>query len=419
MDICNHPAKGVSDNANSAKAAKKLIESQPKSSGGEVFAGFIILLMIIGFPRFYGTEFPMAFLVLPFYGRYLFKCVRGSSVFLFVLIFLLLGWFFLGCISYFGGQGVAADLFFHFVLFVKICMNIFFGFIVYSILVKSPGSLLLWLIFQCALILLSVLDLGVYNFLLGFISPRSADVFQNIFGLRAVGFGLFHVDGAVLLVSAAFLYILIERSKYIYGVFLVVLFPFAMAMARSAIVPYVIFSVFGKKMAFKFMLVVLFLSMLLLSLFVTSGPFYEALELFRGFLEHGSFSSSSVAATANMFVFDNISTAYVAGHGRYYGESSSELSFYMGTDVGYLRLIYYSGVLSLFLFVVINLYFLIAALLLEAGARYAGLKWFAFGLILVFFVLNGKGIQLSPVFASVIYMMALEGSKNMRYFKLS
>lgn len=78
-------------------------------------------------------------------------------------------------------------------------------------------------------------------------------------------------------------------------------------------------------------------------------------EIFINFLENGELGTSSSDATISMYVFpDNINT-WLFGDGQILLENGS---YYMGSDVGYVRLIFYFGLISTFIYFIIQfLYF--------------------------------------------------------------
>ncbi|WP_148708519.1 hypothetical protein [Pseudomonas wadenswilerensis] len=365
-----------------------------------------VLLLVIGFPRVYGTEVPMAIFLIPFFLLGFVRYLARKGTFTVLLLILFGGWLVGGALI--SLSGTSADLFFHLVVSIKLLLNVFFGYVVYRVVKLRPNALLVWLALQSVVILVSIFNQGFYNFLLGFISPRSADVFQHVFGLRGLGFGLFHIDGALTLIIAVFYFLLVTPAGFGKNIVLIMMFPVAMAVARSAIIPFSIFGAARKGIGFKAVLVLAVVAMIGLSFYVTEGPFYEATEVFRNLLSHGELRSASVNSLAEMYALPSTVDTYLFGDGRYYSEDESELGFYMGTDVGYLRLLYFSGVGSVAVFLVLNTYFLFGVLL---SGKYIGskdIKIFALSLLAVFFIINFKGLQIMPLFAMAVYMYAEE-----------
>lgn len=370
------------------------------------------LLMVIGFPRIYATEFPMALFLVPFYLRRFIRLQEKHFEFFLFFIGLFGCWFFGGLAAFVMGDGTTQDVFFHLVVSFKILLNLFFGYLVYSVVKDNNSSLLIWLLVQILVICVSMVNLDFYQFLLGFISPRSADVFQHIYGLRALGFGLYHVDGALTLIIAAFYYLLIAKASSTKTLLLVFMLPVSMAVARSAIVPYAILGVLKRGVLVKFCLFVSILTMLLLSMLVSSGPIYESTEIFRNFLNRGTFHSDSVNALAHMYFLPDSLKVYMFGVGKYFDSSSSKLMFYMGTDVGYLRLLFYSGVGSVFVFVALNIFALLGVICSRSYPGSYDIKAFAFALCCIFFIVNFKGLQVMSIFAFTLYFYASDRKKQ-------
>ena len=371
---------------------------------------FFGLVAIIGFPRIYGTEIPMAILLAPFYifSFCTYSLKRTPAAFVTFLILLALG-LLLGFISYLNSSSPPKNLFFHLVIYSKILLVIFFGYVTYKIVSKHPNALVFWIIFQILVAILSSFNHAFYTFLLGFISPRSADIFQDIFGLRALGLGLFHMDGAITLAFAAFILMLIQRKSHAPPALPIAFsFPAAMLIARSAILPYVMFGLLSKGFMVKvtFLLSVIF--MFFLSMSVESGPLYHALELFRNIASGAGARVDSVEHLASMYLLPDSFATYLIGDGFYYGTSTTELEFYMGTDVGYLRILYYSGAISLLIFIAINILYPLTGLLKAKRMRTETYCTYFLASIGVFFVMNAKGIQVMPIFSIVAYYLFVD-----------
>jgi hypothetical protein len=366
---------------------------------------FLTLCLTIGFPRIYGTEIPMAFLLAPFFIVGFIQFVFKKSIFCFIYLILFLSGFFLGIFSYINGSGGWQDLFFHIVIYFKILLVVFFAYVVYRCIYKNPSILFHWILFQFFVVVLSIFSKGFYRILLGFISPRSAEVFQHIFGLRALGFGLFHVDGSITLVFAVFLYVLIinngEKKSSIFA--LLVSLPVSMSVARSALIPYLMFGIFTKGYFIKFMFLLVMIVMFITSVFVEFGPLYQASEIFRNIISGKGIYSDSVASLFTMYSLPKELSTYIIGDGMYYSETTGVLSFYMGTDVGYMRILYYSGVFSIIIFIVINAIFSFVGIFASSGPLFLKYRIYFLVSIFVFFIMNAKGIQVAPFFSLVAF----------------
>jgi len=386
--------------------AKVCVESR------SLLVAVFVLLVVIGFPRIYATEVPMAILLVPFYLMGFLRFQAKNLFFSLVFVTLFSCWLLGGVVAFLMGDGTTKDLAFHFIVSAKILLNVFFGYVVYVVVREQSAALLLWLLVQLLIICASMLSADIYSFLLGFISPRSADVFQHIFGLRAIGFGLFHVGGALTVVTATFYYLLIVQNSFSRMLLLLLILPISMAVARSAIIPYLVLGVLKQGVKSKIYLAISMLVMCVLSVLVNSGPLYEATEIFRNFLSRGSFHSASVDALASMYVLPDSLKVYVLGVGQYFDSGVSGLRYYMGTDVGYLRLLYYSGVGSVFVFMALNIFGLVGLMI---SHRYPGsynIRAFALALVCIFLVVNFKGLQVMPIFGFVFYFYASAQKSN-------
>ncbi|MGP4922406.1 hypothetical protein [Pseudomonas lundensis] len=370
---------------------------------GSLLFSVLVLLIILGFPRIYGTELPMALLLIPFYIVGFVRFQTICPLYFAVSITLFLLWLLGGVVVFLIGEGRWQDLFFHLIVSFKMLLNVFFGYVIYIVVSKYSSALLVWLSIQTTIIIASIFSFDFYSFLLGFISPRSAEVFQYVFGLRAIGFGLFHVDGALTLVIASFYYLLVSDNKFTNKLLLLLMLPISMAVARSAIIPYAILGGFKKGLYLKLSLIFSLVVMLVLSVTITSGPVYEATEIFRNFLDRGDFHSDSVNSLTTMYVFPENLETYVYGAGKYFESDTSDLAFYMYTDVGYLRLLFYSGMGSVFLFILINIYGPASVLCSKSYPGSADVKMFSLALIFIFLIVNFKGLQVMSIFAVVMF----------------
>ncbi|MGY2363795.1 hypothetical protein ACW9IO_14680 [Pseudomonas azotoformans] len=379
-----------------------------------MWRAFLVLVLVLGFPRIYGTEIPMALILVPFYltGFCRFFFARGWFAVVFCILFAI--WVIGGVLAYMNGDGESRDLFFHIVVSVKVLLNFFFGYVICRVILAKPSALIAWLIFQILVIVFSMLSHGFYSFMLGFISPRSAEVFQHIYGLRALGFGLFHVDGALTIVLALFFSILVSDSKFMNGLLLVLLLPLSMAVARSAVVAYAIMSVFRKGFLFKLILLLALLVMISLSFYVNSGPLFEATEIFRNLFQHGELRSHSVNVLSEMYTLPNTLSEWLFGGGQYFSGSENSLEFYKGTDVGYLRILYFSGIGSVFAYILLNSYFLLGLIFACGGPGFFKIRHFAFALTVIFLIINFKGLQGMPIFAIALYVYAVESHRKQR-----
>jgi hypothetical protein len=78
-------------------------------------------------------------------------------------------------------------------------------------------------------------------------------------------------------------------------------------------------------------------------------------EMFVNYSETGSFSTASTDILENMYVFPDNAKTYIIGDGHYYIKPGDPAyGYYKGTDVGYLRLIYYFGIAGLLIYLMLQ-----------------------------------------------------------------
>lgn len=368
----------------------------------------IVLLLVLGLPKLYGTEVPLAILVLPFFLKRILFLSRNLIKELFVFFIVCSTWVIWSIISILIGEAGFKDFFFSLVILIKIILAVIFGFIVFVTLRKSQKSLFYWLLIQTFVIVLSITSIQFYQVLLGFISPRSAVTFSNIYGLRSLGFGLFHVEGAIIYITAFSYLIYSQRNSYITNLQFMISFAVASTIARSAIIPFIIFSIFKKELR---VWIALLICGLILSLpFVVDGVFYEALEVIRTIIEDGNVNIKSTQAVTNMYSLPDNELTYLFGDGRFYDPSNSS-KFYMSTDVGYMRLLYFGGIPLTLIYILLNLYFCILPVKSRDMLRSHGVD-FIFSLsvlmLLVLLIMNLKGIFTVTMFSVVLFLQTKE-----------
>lgn len=190
--------------------------------------------------------------------------------------------------------------------------------------------------------------------LLQFISPRSASIFENIYGLRALGFGVYHLDGAILLVFS--LIFLAVTSKSINKKILVYLGgAIALLMSRSALIPLFLYTYLNSGILKLILIGAGFLMIGWGVSYLEGGIIFEAFELFVNLYEGKGLSTRSTDALAHMVIVPEDINTYIIGDGMFYNPVVP--GFYMGTDIGYMRIFYFSGLTGVCLFIILNLYF--------------------------------------------------------------
>jgi hypothetical protein len=108
-------------------------------------------------------------------------------------------------------------------------------------------------------------------------------------------------------------------------------------------------------------------------------------EMFINLNESGRFETESTTELIKLYVFPNNIQTYLIGDG-YFADPIKISSYYMGTDVGYLRLIYYFGVIGLSCYLAMQIY-----LIVKAYSVFNIEKGLYVFIIVYFMILNLKG----------------------------
>jgi hypothetical protein len=308
---------------------------------------FLFLLFSVGSPFIPATGIPFFLIIF---------IIKFKTLFFYLLkykksFYILLSYSFLFILHSIWRAQTTADLLFSLQIVIKYFIFLFNGFLAGSIVKRRPSLLFYWVLFQAILILLSASNNFVYNLLLSFISPAAHHTFSSIYGLRSLGFGLYHVDGSLQYAFMALIsFIAINRLNSIYSIALVLLSLLSLLVARSAVVILSLFLFLISPCKLLFAICV----------YITVGyyssedwgPIYSSTELIRNFLDSGEFYTVSTNENLNMFIFpDNIS-GWLFGQGRFF---ESDGLFYMQTDLGWIRLLLFGGIPYIFLFILLNL----------------------------------------------------------------
>lgn len=141
------------------------------------------------------------------------------------------------------------------------------------------------------------------------------------------------------------------------------------------------------------LLAVIFVYVLFPKIIVSIAPLFNfALEMFLNNFESGSLTTESTSQLATMYIFPTNIYTYLIGDGLYTAEDGL---YYMGTDVGYLRILFYFGVFGVMLFLSLQ-YSLLSVSMRRIKD---GNVLFVF-LLLYLMILNFKGFaDLAPVLA--------------------
>jgi len=136
-------------------------------------------------------------------------------------------------------------------------------------------------------------------------------------------------------------------------------------------------------------------------------------ELFINLSEEGELSTTSTDATLSMYKFPESTRTWLLGDGQMLNDDNS---YYMRTDVGYIRLIFYFGLPSTIIFAFILLRY---QAILSRMAHSRPLKVYFFFLSVWILLLNFKGLTFdTQYFVVLLLFMTLSNPKKNETFKL-
>lgn len=136
-------------------------------------------------------------------------------------------------------------------------------------------------------------------------------------------------------------------------------------------------------------------------------------ELFINFIENGEVGTSSSDATISMYVFPNSVSTWIFGDGQMMMDDGS---YYMGSDVGYIRLLFYFGVVSTVIYFGMQLFYY---QILKKLTNQKQIKLLFSMMLLWIILLNFKGIANGDQFmilflVSLIYIKKRDTVNNVR-----
>lgn len=263
-------------------------------------------------------------------------------------------------------------------------------------------------LFQILVALFMFFDRNIYNVLSPFLAMEGIALSQtiNALGIRPFGIGSYAFFGAgiincISLVLFSYLLTNYRRCNRNYIVLILMYLLICVTgilMARTTLVGVVLSLtiILLHKSRLNFIKCISIVVAVCVSLFVALGfsaSFFDQMddllsfgyEMFFNYMESGQLETSSTNKMLEMYIFpDNIQT-WLLGDARYHAEDGG---YYMSTDIGYLRMIYYGGVVVLFVFVLyqLKLMFFASAVFKDVSRVYLLV------FVALFLILNFKGM---------------------------
>lgn len=247
--------------------------------------------------------------------------------------------------------------------------------------------------------------------------PESEEAtLEDNIGMRLIGLGSYFFAAGVIhglsLIFTVYLYLKNKINKkwiivYIFNFFV------GLLMARTTVIGFAVsilfmviwkpLNVFYIKQKFKWgiYLVLLFVIALIGIIMVVDEKVLKwAFEFFYNYSDSGSFESSSTNRLKEMYVIPTNFFTYIIGDGKY---NLPNGDYYMSTDVGYLRLLYYGGIPMIVSFYFFMYY--ISKYIVKYNTSIID-KYLFFIIFLYLIILNFKGLADLNSVLVIIYIFS-------------
>ncbi len=274
-------------------------------------------------------------------------------------------------------------------LLFKFVCGPFLGY--YLAVAYEKGFAVRFLMIHLIILVLAIISPQIYQILLYFQSAGARDVFVDLNDMRAISFGLLHNEGAMF-IAVNFYFLMIHKYK-IARSFSFTSFLF-MSMSRLTGLLLVIILFFRNFKALAFLCISCILIIVVLGVSESLPEILaQALEPVIYLFRYGTFDIPTIVHMSDMFVLPFDLATWVYGDGLFFDESGL---FYMFTDLGFLRLIYFFGMVGLLLFVVLNVFPVFCGLKRD-GAFYI--------FFILFLLANIKGLNPHPWMFFLLYFL--------------
>lgn len=232
---------------------------------------------------------------------------------------------------------------------------------------------------------------------------------ESTANIRFLGWGSYFFGAGVInglgLILVIYLYLSAKINNIISVILFAVILLVGMLMARTTLVGFIVSLFFllswkwryvswiKTKIKWLFLFGGILISLLVVVFyFIDSNILLWAFELFFNFIEYGEFTSESTEDLQSMYVWPSSFKTYLIGDGLF----NIDGGYYMHTDVGYLRLLYYGGVPTLLAYFFCSYWIIREILSLGISTLSKRLLYILFIYVIV---LNFKGlVELNQVF---------------------
>ncbi len=367
----------------------------------------------------------------------------------YMIAFLVLSSFSIACIFLNGTSDIE---------FVKYPLSLVFillaGYCIYFMLKKVYKQvtyeiimyhIIIAVLIQVVLSLTSFLSPLVNDILISiqYVSDQDISKIEETTGFRLIGFGsTFFGSGIVNGYALMLIAVLLKKKTagrlqvFFLSFLFLVIFVLGMMMARTTLVGFILAIIyllvpsyyFNKKILrnkrrffINLVLIPVITFSMITFLFPKTIENIEAaanfgFEIFINYSESGELESASTSRLKEMYVFPSHPKTYIIGDGKYYEQPGNPASgYYMNTDVGFLRLIYYFGLIGMLLY--FSLQFLVIKNAVRRNSYYADVKKFLLLSFMYCIILNFKGFT-DIFFLSIMFCFPGTAAKPAAYSQI-
>ncbi|MGZ8944483.1 MAG: hypothetical protein ACXW1W_03545 [Methylococcaceae bacterium] len=355
---------------------------------------FVILFLLVGYPKDPLFGLPLSLVLLVLFFKEIILILRRKIYFPQIFTIFLFG---LYCCTrwLFQYDSSLQDFIFIIVLIYKALTGIIIAKVFFELLEKNYKLIYLYLIIQLSLMVASAYYSSLYDFLLMFQTESAQDVFMHTFGMRSMGFGVIHNEGVAFLVLF-YSFLIYKNESSTLGLFFSPLMYISAFSSRMSLILIVI----SQALLSPFKLIVSICTILFLLFFLfdtSSGPLSEVFELYNNFISSGELGTRSTNAISEMpYVPDNF-LSWLLGDGKFFENDG----FYMETDIGFSRMVFFGGIVGLIFYLLISFW---PFLFIDFKNRDFYFYVFLLNLLICFIIVNIKGINIQN-WAFIVYLL--------------
>ena len=308
-------------------------------------SNFIKLFLSAGLPKIPYVGLPFVCILILLDLRVSLRLIRKNTIFQYYIMIVIMFTISIFYLLFSGGS--SKEVIFLFGIFIKFLVGPHIAYYIYQAHVQ--GYIGLYIVLQFIILLMAVSSPIIYDFLLKFQSSGAADLFGGIKDKRSLAFGLLHNEGAMFI--AVMFYLSFVKGVGMTKAYGLLSIAFLMMSRLTGVLIFVILIL---RRPFSLVLVAMLLTFIVWNYHeVFPSILNEALEPLVYLFSNKVFYSATWQHMIWMLVWPAEISTWIFGDGRFFEPSGS---FYMGTDLGFLRIIYFSGCIGFGIFVLLHLW---------------------------------------------------------------